>query len=201
MRQLRIITLKSLKNWKWIEISRASKKLRSTSSFAVNAIFSSHRTAAVEVKNRRRRQSCFALHCSRLWHHYAKSRLLARRYWLTHWQRHRTAGSGFNWILEWSGLGWAFLNRHFDWSHGGNIGSVGLKSRWCCQTQSVWLLALKWRLVSNFVPLGVGISLTTISRWIDCFIVVVDDGWPNSSLRDQYRRERHSSYVLLICDS
>jgi len=26
------------------------------------------------------------------------------------------------------------------------------------------------------VPLGVGISLTTTSRWIDCFIVVVDDG-------------------------
>lgn len=78
--------------------------------------------------------------------------------------------------LVWSGLGRAFLNRHFDWSQGGNVGSFGLKSRWCCQTQSLWYLAFKWRLVSNFVPLGVGISLTTTSRWIDCFIVVVDDG-------------------------
>ena len=78
--------------------------------------------------------------------------------------------------LVWSGLGRAFLNRHFDWSQGGNVGSFGLKSRWCCQTQSQWYLAFKWRLVSNFVPLGVGISLTTTSRWIDCFIVVVDDG-------------------------
>ena len=105
---------------------------------------------------------------------YAKSLAMMARWvggGLLLWQRRRASSQ-----LVWSGLGRAFLNRHFDWSQGGNIGSVGLKSQWCCQTQSLWYLALKWRLVSNFVPLGVGISLSTPSRWIDCFIVVVDDG-------------------------
>ena len=137
----------------------------STPSFAENAIFSLEPSFVREVKKKAMPARLllllpclFRVQCS----DDAKRGLAAGRY----------CSTGMVWICGLS------LSQPAFWlkGHRGNIGSVGLRSRWCCQTQSVWLLALKWRLVSNFVPLGVGISLNTISRWIDCFIVVVDDG-------------------------